>query len=109
MSTKAILILQPITGNEKIITWLEHYHGEAPGQQVMNTFVSWGINNKTSFATIVSSLSQKTLERIAWAITDIDAGEQYSQEFSGSNSTNIKYIVNKIQANQDESANKEIR
>lgn len=53
----------------QFITWLEMYHGEAPGHQVMISFIQWATVNTTAAEDLMARLPSAPMltERLAFA------------------------------------------
>ena len=98
MSTSTLLMAKPVVNDETVIKWLEAYHGEAPGHQVMLTFARWGIENPPDFVLFLGRLSPPTLERLGWAIYDGGMSAEFLAVFGSSEEKNILIVVSKVRA-----------
>jgi hypothetical protein len=72
---------------KEIRAWLMAYHGEAPGQQVMYSFVEWAISNPDGFITITDGFTdgeqEKFSERFSDAIYQSSSVEEFKNAFKG--------------------------
>jgi hypothetical protein len=78
--------------------WLVTYHGEAPGSQVMYTFVGWAARNPTGAENIVAGLSgeetKRLAERVGWAAVDSDQHLEFDSAFRSSSSPFFRSAIN---------------
>jgi hypothetical protein len=72
---------------KEIRAWLLDYHGEAPGQQVMYSFVDWAISNPDGFIAITDGFTddeQKIfVERLSDAIYQGSSVDEFKNAFKG--------------------------
>lgn len=83
---------------DKVIAWLEMYHGEAPGHQVMSSFVDWATNNAAAAENLLARLPPAPImaERLAFAVTDSGQIDDFCKAYASSASQGVKDILNKI-------------
>lgn len=76
--------------SQQIRVWLNQNHGEAPGSEVMNVFVSWSISHPRSAEAIVKTMpSQEVaslMPRVAWAAFDSGQNAKLKEAFGTSGS-----------------------
>jgi hypothetical protein len=98
MSTSTLLMAKPVLNDETIIKWLEDYHGEAPGHQVMLTFAHWGMEHPQDFVLFLGRLSSSPLERLGWAIYDGGMSTEFLAVFGRSAGKNVSIVASKVKA-----------
>lgn len=86
----------------KIIAWLEMYHGEAPGHQVMMSFIDWATNNRTAAESLLARIPAEPLlmERLAFAVADSAQTEEFCGVYAASHSQGVKEFLARIQRYQ---------
>jgi len=71
----------------QVVDWLTAYRGEAPGHQVMISFVAWSLNHQEATEAILSSditEPTKLVERLAFAASDSGDGCKFRAAFAQS-------------------------
>ncbi len=86
-----------LCNEECISTWLTEYHGEAPGHQVMITFVSFGISNTNLFLKILRDLPtdsiEKVVDRVSAAVSDVGLEKEFNISFGfGPESLKVRVV-----------------
>lgn len=83
---------------DKVITWLEMYHGEAPGHEVMSSFVHWATSNTAAAEKLLDTLPSTPMmtERLAFTVTDSGQTNEFCDAFSSSGSQRVKEILAQI-------------
>lgn len=83
----------------KVVAWLDMYHGEAPGHQVMMSFVHWATTNTDSAEKLLAELPSAPMmtERLAFAVTDSGQTNEFCDAFSSSGSQRMKEILAQIE------------
>jgi hypothetical protein len=86
----------------QVITWLEMYHGEAPGHQVMISFIQWATVNTAAAENLMARLSSAPMltERLAFAVTDSGQVEGFCKAYASSASQGVKEILDQIRRYQ---------
>lgn len=86
----------------QVITWLEMYHGEAPGHQVMISFIQWATVNPAAAENLMARLSSAPMltERLAFAVTDSGQVEGFCKAYASSASQGVKEILDQIRRYQ---------
>lgn len=84
---------------DKVIAWLEMYHGEAPGHEVMSSFVHWATNNTAAAENLLARLPPTPMmtERMAFAVTDSGQTGKFCDAFSSSGSQRVKELLAQIE------------
>jgi hypothetical protein len=89
--------------------WLLAYHGEAPGSQVMNTFVLWAVNNKQGAEQLVAGLSDRQQQdiaaRIGWAALDSGQDKEFVAAFAGTQSRCFQRALEELKRMKSMSSN----
>lgn len=91
LCTSFILGTQEFRNTDEVVKWLEKYHGEAPGHQVMITFSEWIIKNPLASQNIISALNDKTRERLRWAINDSNREARFLKVHKGLESYDLVF------------------
>lgn len=78
----------------QVRAWLDQNHGEAPGSEVMNVFVSWSIAHPRSAEAIAQTMSAQEMAslmpRVAWAA--LDSGQNFKLKEVLGTSRSVFYI-----------------
>jgi hypothetical protein len=101
IKTEAMLLLEPFIEPKEIVEWLEQYHGEGPDQGVMAAFASWSVRNRETATPILNRLSPSVLDRVAWALRDVQLTNQFIEVYSGVRSEGAAKVIAKLQAMAD--------
>jgi hypothetical protein len=82
----------------EVLAWLTQYHGEAPGHQVMITFVEWAINNAEPAEAPLARLQADpvTTERLAFAVTDGCQGNAFLAAVGQSASSAVNAVITQV-------------
>jgi hypothetical protein len=98
--TKELLALhEKYDQTSEVIAWLDMYHGEAPGHQVMISFVHWAIDNTESAESLLARLQADpaTTAQLAFAVTDGCQEKTFRTAFGQNTSSAVKTIITQIE------------
>jgi len=94
--TKYHLTFESVKSEQSLVDWLNKYHGEAPGHQVMNEFANWGIRSPERFSYYLNKVDSKVVGRVAWAIYDSGISERFLSTYIKSEDQNIQRVINEV-------------
>ncbi|MCP3850183.1 MAG: hypothetical protein GY694_08115 [Gammaproteobacteria bacterium] len=101
LATKYMLSTYSKSDQKEMVEWLEKYHGEAPGHQVMLLFADWGISNPAPFVDLLRLTAPEVVERVTFAIYDGGMSKEFLRVFQPPESVDVSDIVKQVNSFAD--------